>query len=167
MSENVSMRSPEDTDLKQAEEALIKAGLGKKLKELPRGAATEVLKIIHEEGIDLSGGERQKLGLARALYKNAPVVVLDEPTAALDALAESRLYQSFDKLIGKKTAIYISHRLSSTRFCSNVAMFQEGELIEYGTHQSLLELNGAYAKMFALQAQYYAEDPKKEVAAGV
>ncbi len=164
INENVSMKSPKETEKERAEQALIKAGLEEKITELPKGSDTELLKIIYEDGTDLSGGEKQKLALARALYKNAPVVVLDEPTAALDALAESRLYQDFDKLIGEKTAIYISHRLSSTKFCSKVAMFQDGELTEYGTHKSLLELNEAYAKLFHLQAQYYVEDEKKEAA---
>ena len=86
------------------------------------------------------------------------MIVLDEPTAALDALAESKLYRDFDKLIGGKTAVYISHRLSSTQFCDRVAMFSEGELVEYGTHQELLAMHGAYAKMFEVQAQYYIEE---------
>lgn len=167
MSENVSMKSPGDTQKKQSEEALIKAGLGKKLQELPQGVDTELMKIIYDDGIDLSGGEKQKLGLARALYKDAPVVVLDEPTAALDALAESQLYQDFDQLIGGKTAVYISHRLSSTQFCSNVAMFENGTMVEYGTHKSLMEQNGAYANMFRIQAQYYVDNPESEVAASV
>ena len=105
----------------------------------------------------LSGGEKQKLALARALYKGAPVVVLDEPTAALDAIAESKLYNDFDNLTGGKTAVYISHRLSSTQFCNNVAMFKDGEMCEYGTHDSLMKKNGAYAEMFRLQAQYYVD----------
>ena len=109
------------------------------------------------------GGQRQKLALARSLYKQAPVVILDEPTAALDALAESRMYQDFDKLIGGKTSVYISHRLSSTRFCNNVAMFKDGRLIEYGTHDSLMQQGGEYAKMFEVQAQYYvAEEEQHE-----
>ena len=155
LAENVSMKSPECTDKKLAEECLNAAGFGEKLTELPRGVDTEILKVIHDDGVDLSGGEKQKLALARALYKNAPVVVLDEPTAALDAIAESRLYNDFDKLIGGRTAVYISHRLSSTQFCKNVAMFKDGEMCEYGTHESLMERNGAYAEMFRLQAQYY------------
>lgn len=167
MSENVSMKSPEDTNKERSEKALRAAGLGEKLDSLSEGVNTEILKIIHDEGIDLSGGEKQKLALARALYKDAPVVVLDEPTAALDALAERRLYQDFDQLIGEKTAVYISHRLSSTQFCSEVAMFKNGEMVEYGTHQSLMEQNGAYAEMFHVQAQYYVEHPESEVAASV
>lgn len=157
LAENVSMQSPEETDRKRAEECLAAAGFGDKLAELPRGVDTEILKVIHDDGVDLSGGEKQKLALARALYKDAPVAVLDEPTAALDALAESRLYNDFDKLIGNKTAVYISHRLSSTQFCSSIAMFRDGELCEYGTHDSLMAKNGAYAEMFRLQAQYYVE----------
>ena len=157
LAENVSMKSPESTDKKLAEECLNAAGFGEKLAVLPKGVDTEILKVIHDDGVDLSGGEKQKLALAWALYKNAPVVVLDEPTAALDAIAESRLYNDFDKLIGGRTAVYISHRLSSTQFCKNVAMFKDGELCEYGTHESLMERNGAYAEMFRLQAQYYVD----------
>lgn len=164
MSENVSMKSPADTDTALSEKCLTKAGMKDKLDSLPDGVNTQLLKVIHDNGIDLSGGERQKLALARALYKNAPVIVLDEPTAALDALAEYELYNSFNELIGSKSAIYISHRLSSTRFCDNIAMFQAGELIEYGTHDELLRTGGAYAEMFKIQAQYYK---KEEVSAGV
>lgn len=155
MSENVSMKSPGRTDKLRARECLIKAGLGKRLISLQKGCETELLKIIDEDGIDLSGGERQKLALARALYKDAPIMVLDEPTAALDALAEYELYQNFDCIISDKSAIYISHRLSSTRFCDVIAMFAAGRLVEYGTHDELLARGGEYAKMFAVQAQYY------------
>ncbi len=159
LAENVSMKSPQDTDKRRAEKCLIDAGFEEKLTELSQGVDTEILKVIHDDGVDLSGGEKQKLALARALYKNAPVVVLDEPTAALDALAEAKLYQDFDKLIGNKTAVYISHRLSSTQFCEHVAMFKDGEMIEYGTHESLLKQEGAYAQMFHIQARYYLEHP--------
>lgn len=162
LAENVSMKSPESTDKKLAEGCLENAGFGEKLKELPNGIDTEILKVIYDDGTDLSGGEKQKLALARALYKDAPVVVLDEPTAALDALAESRLYGDFDKLIGGKTAVYISHRLSSTQFCNEVAMFKDGEMVELGTHKELLEKGGAYAEMFRIQAQYYVDGPEEE-----
>ncbi|MBO5353641.1 MAG: ABC transporter ATP-binding protein [Lachnospiraceae bacterium] len=164
LGENISMKPPAQTDKAEAGKCLAAAGLEEKLQELSRGVDTEVLKVIYDDGVDFSGGEKQKIGLARALYKDAPVVVLDEPTAALDALAEHQLYQDFDKLIGGKTAVYISHRLSSTQFCNSVAMFAEGEMVEYGTHQSLLEQGGAYAEMFRLQAQYYVEENEKEVA---
>ncbi len=133
-----------------------------KLEHLTKGIDTQLLKIFYDDGIDLSGGERQKLALARALYKDAPVIVLDEPTAALDPLAEYQLYGQFNKLIGSKSAVYISHRLSSTRFCDHVAMFRDGEMVEYGTHDALLASGGSYAEMFQIQAQYYQE---KEYAA--
>lgn len=156
--ENVSMDTPEHTDEKKAEKCLEMAGMADKIKELPNGIHTQMLKIIEDDGVDLSGGEKQKLALARALYKDAAVVVLDEPTAALDALAEYELYQNFDYMIGDKTAVYISHRLSSTRFCKHVAMFVDGQMVEYGTHDSLMTLEGAYADMFHVQAQYYVEE---------
>lgn len=155
--ENVSMKSLENTDKDLAHQSVVQSGLEEKLDTLEKGLDTQLLKVIYDDGIDLSGGQKQKLALARALYKNSPVVVLDEPTAALDAIAESKLYSDFDKLIGGKTSIYISHRLSSTQFCNNVAMFKDGKLIEYGTHESLLKQNGEYANMFKIQAQYYVD----------
>ncbi len=158
LAENISMDTPENTNVARAEECLHMAGFSNKLKNLPKGVHTEVLKIIDEEGLDFSGGERQKLALARALYKDSPIIVLDEPTAALDALAEYELYQNFDRMIGNKSAIYISHRLSSTRFCDHIAMFKDGQMVEYGTHEELLKKNGPYSNMFELQAQYYVEE---------
>lgn len=158
MKENISMKKTEETDRELSRECAEKAGLKEKLDALQNGVDTELLKIIHDDGIDLSGGEKQKLALARALYKNAPVIVLDEPTAALDALAEYNLYKSFDEIIGNKSAVYISHRLSSTRFCDSIAMFKAGELIEQGTHEELLAKGGAYAEMFEIQAQYYKNE---------
>ena len=158
MAENVSMKTPNETDADKAYEKLVLAGLKEKVDSLKKGVQTELLKVLHDDGIDLSGGEKQKLALARALYKDAPVVVLDEPTAALDALAEYKLYMDFDKLIGNKTAVYISHRLSSTRFCDNIALFKNGEMVEYGTHDELLSKNGDYAEMFRVQAQYYNDE---------
>lgn len=158
LSENISMSTPEATDCRRVEKCLKDAGFADELKKLKDGVMTQVLKVIDDDGVDFSGGERQKLALARALYKDAPIVVLDEPTAALDALAEYRLYQEFDRLIGGKSAVYISHRLSSTRFCDHVAMFQSGAMVEYGTHDELLKKDGAYAEMFRIQAQYYQEE---------
>lgn len=163
MAENVSMLPPDQTDRDKSRECLIQSGLGDKLNELKDGVDTELLKIIHDDGIDLSGGEKQKLALARALYKNAPIMVLDEPTAALDALAEYNLYCNFDKIIGNKSAVYISHRLSSTRFCHHIAMFEDGEMVEYGTHEELLHKDGAYAEMFRIQSQYYKEEGREAV----
>lgn len=158
VAENVSMKEPFNTDKAEAEKMLRLAGLGDKLDKLEKGVDTELLKVLYDDGVDLSGGEKQKLALARALYKKSKIIVLDEPTAALDALAEFRLYQSFNELVGDRTAVYISHRLSSTRFCDRVAMFKDGEMVEIGTHDSLMEADGAYADMFRVQAQYYVED---------
>lgn len=162
MAENISMKKTEETDRELSRECAERAGLKEKLETLEKGVDTELLKIMHDDGIDLSGGEKQKLALARALYKNAPVIVLDEPTAALDALAEYKLYKSFDEIIGNKSAVYISHRLSSTRFCDSIAMFKAGELVEQGTHEELLAKGGAYAEMFEIQAQYYKDENNNE-----
>lgn len=162
MAENISMKKTEETDRELSRQCAEKAGLKEKLDTLEKGVDTELLKILHDDGIDLSGGEKQKLALARALYKNAPVIVLDEPTAALDALAEYRLYKSFNEIIGGKSAVYISHRLSSTGFCDSIAMFKAGELIEQGTHKELLDKGGAYAEMFEIQAQYYKAENADE-----
>lgn len=162
VAENVSMKVREETDFLQALSALREAGLGEKLEALPKGIETELLKIVDEEGVDLSGGEKQKLALARALYKAAPIVVLDEPTSALDALAEQQLYERFDHMIGEKSAVYISHRLASTRFCDCIAMFKDGHMIELGSHEELMAQGGEYAHMFEVQAQYYREEQEVE-----
>ena len=131
-------------------------GLGDKIKSLENGADTVLFKAFDENGIEPSGGEQQKMAIARALYKKAPVVILDEPTAALDPVAEYDIYRQFDSLVGGKTAIYISHRLSSCKFCDRIAVFSEGRIMEYGTHDELVELEGGiYAEMFCAQAQYY------------
>ena len=103
-----------------------------------------------------SGGEQQKMAIARALYKKAPIVILDEPTAALDPIAEYEIYRQFHTLVGGKTAFYISHRLSSCKFCDKIAVFSEGKIAEYGDHEELVAIpNGIYAEMFEAQAQYY------------
>ena len=160
--ENVSMKTPEKTEAEKVVAAVKEAGLEEKIFALPENIKTQLLKIVDENGVDFSGGEKQKLALARALYKNAPVVVLDEPTSALDAIAEQRLYESFDKMIGEKSAVYISHRLASTRFCDRIAMFDGGSVIELGTHDELMGKGGAYAHMFEVQAQYYQENAGEE-----
>ncbi len=157
VSENISMKRPDETSISRSEECARKAGLGDKLDSLTNGVRTEMLKVISDDGVDFSGGEKQKLALARALYKDSPVIVLDEPTAALDALAEYELYRNFDEIIKNKSAVYISHRLSSTRFCDKIAMFKAGEMVEYGSHDELMQKGGAYAEIFEIQAQYYKE----------
>jgi ATP-binding cassette subfamily B protein/ATP-binding cassette subfamily C protein len=137
---------------------LNQVGLGKKIKKFPKQLRQPLLKIIEEDGTELSGGENQKLAIARALYKQGKMVILDEPTAALDALAESEIYQEMNELVGHKTAIYISHRLSSTKFCDRIALFADGKVIEYGTHDELMALQGDYYHMFVTQGKYYQSE---------
>lgn len=158
--EYIAMDIGDGINKEKAYKCAIEAGLGEKIDSLDKGMLTQLLKIIDSTGVDLSGGEKQKLALARALYKNAPIVVLDEPTAALDAIAEKSLYESFNTMIGNKSAIFISHRLSSTRFCDKIIMFRAGKIIEYGTHDELIQKQGEYAKLFEVQAQYYQEEHK-------
>lgn len=157
LGENVAMRERNAVRDNDALSALCDAGLQKKLDRLPKKLDTQVLKNIYDDGVDFSGGEKQKLALSRALYKGAPIILLDEPTAALDPIAEYELYKSFNKIVGGKMAVYISHRLSSTRFCDSIAMFAHGEIIERGTHDELINANGEYKKLFDVQAQYYRE----------
>ena len=134
-------------------------GLCQKISELPHGLNTTVGRKFDEEGFLPSGGEAQKIVLARALYKNSPVFILDEPTAAMDPRAEYELYQSFDSLVVQKTTIYISHRLSVCRFCDQIAVFHQGKLVEYGTHERLMADSARYAELYSMQAQYYTEQP--------
>lgn len=157
LGENTAMTDPSGVDENKAEDSLINAGLEEKYNSLPKKLDTQVLKNIYDDGVDFSGGEKQKLALARALYKDAPIMLLDEPTAALDPIAEYKLYKSFDKIVGGKMAVYISHRLSSTRFCDSIAMFKGGRLVESGTHAELLKKGGEYSSLFEVQAQYYKE----------
>lgn len=157
LGENTAMTDPSEVDESKAAEALINAGLEEKYNSLAKKLDTQVLKNIYDDGVDFSGGEKQKLALARALYKDAPIMLLDEPTAALDPIAEYKLYKSFDKIVGGKMAVYISHRLSSTRFCDSIAMFKGGRLVESGTHADLLKKGGEYSSLFEVQAQYYKE----------
>ena len=123
---------------------------------------TTMNKDLDEEGVALSGGQLQKLMLARALYKDAPVVILDEPTAALDPIAESEMYEKYDEIIRGKTGIFISHRLSSTRFCDRILYMEKGTVAEDGSHEELMGRQGAYAELFALQAQYYQQKGQGE-----
>ncbi len=164
LAENISMKKEEETDKERAKKCIEQAGLGNKLAGYKEGVDTPMLRVLHDDGIVLSGGELQKMALARALYKDAPVVVLDEPTAALDAMAESRMYEQFDSMVDGKSAVYISHRLSSTRFCDHIALFENGSITEYGTHDELMETGGAYAQMYEMQSHYYKEGEEDEAA---
>ncbi len=140
-----------------AEEALLRAGLGGKLTKLPNGIETTVGREFDEQGFEPSGGEAQKIALARALRRDASIVILDEPTAALDPRAEYELYQGFADLVKGKTAVFISHRLSSARFCDRIAVFKDGAIVELGSHQALRTANGLYRMLYDMQAQYYTQ----------
>ncbi|MBQ8610686.1 MAG: ABC transporter ATP-binding protein [Oscillospiraceae bacterium] len=145
-------------DPQRAERCLQMAGLGERLRSLPQGLDTCLHKHYDKEGVEISGGEAQKIALARALYKDAPFIILDEPTAALDPVAEYEVYSGFDALAGEKTAVYISHRLASCRFCDTVAVFDMGEIVQSGTHRELLaDTGGVYHALWHAQAQYYTE----------
>ncbi len=137
-------------------ECLTKSGFSDRLAKMPKGLKTCLYKDFDEEGVEISGGEAQKIALARALYKNAPFIILDEPTAALDPISEYEIYSNFNRIVGNKTAIYISHRLSSCRFCNDIAVFSNGSLIQRGSHDILIQdENGKYHELWNAQAQYY------------
>ena len=144
-----------DVDAPKASDALRKSGFGPRLDTLPQGLSTPLYQDFSQDGVEISGGEAQKIALARALYKNAPFIVLDEPTAALDPIAEADVYARFDAIVGSRTALYISHRLSSCRFCSDIAVFQDGRIVQRGSHADLLASGGLYARLWHAQAQYY------------
>ena len=145
-------------DRRRAEKALLDAGFGDRLSAMEKGLDTMLYKDFAEDGVEISGGEAQKIAIARALYKDAPFIILDEPTAALDPIAEAEIYSKFDEIAGDKTAIYISHRLSSCKFCDEIAVFHEGRVIQQGSHAQLVaDTGGKYCQLWNAQAQYYTE----------
>lgn len=153
-----NIASGETWDMVKAEGLLEDVGFGERYAQMPRKLETPLYKDFDEDGVNVSGGEAQKIALARALYKDAPFIILDEPTAALDPIAEAEIYSKFDSIVEDKTAIYISHRLSSCRFCDKIAVFHKGEIVQVGTHEELLaDINGKYYELWNAQAQYYIE----------
>lgn len=158
LAETVSGKSTAETDLEKAETCMRQAGLGAKIDALPDGIHTKLNKKVHENGTELSGGEAQKLMLARALYKDAPLLILDEPTAALDPIAESKIYNEFNVMTKNKTSLFISHRLASTSFCDRIILLENGNITEEGTHQELMGANGTYKGLFDIQSCWYKED---------
>lgn len=137
--------------------AMKLAGIYEKIEKLPNGIDTHLMKGIHDDSVDLSGGEMQKLVLARAIYKNGSILILDEPTAALDPIAENNLYLRYRELTEGKTSVYISHRFASTRFCDRIILLEDGVIAESGTHEELMTADGKYAEMFNVQSKYYKE----------
>lgn len=146
-----------DIDMEKIKECIEKAGLSSKVAELPKQELTHLGKEIYPEGIELSGGQTQRLILARALYKDAPIMVLDEPTAALDPIAENDIYMKYNEMTQQKSSIFISHRLASTRFCDRIIFLADGNIAEEGTHDELIKANKGYADLFAVQSKYYQE----------
>lgn len=153
LKDNICANSDFESDRFYA--CLENADIKERTERMPNKENTYLYKDLDENGIEISGGEAQKLALARALYKDAPIVVLDEPTAALDPIVEHEIYSRFNSFVENKTAIYISHRLSSCAFCNHIAVFDNAKLIEFGTHQTLINNNGKYADLWNAQAQYY------------
>lgn len=156
--ENISGTSEQQTDRQRAIACLKAMKLDEKIETLPQGYDTTLLKVIDENGTEFSGGQNQKLAIARALYKNADVYILDEPTSALDALAEKEVFELFNESVKDKTVIYISHRLSSTRFCDRIYMLTKEGISECGTHEELMQKRGAYYRMFETQGKYYRKE---------
>ena len=147
-----------DYDREKAKACLGEAGFGERLAGMPEGLDTPLYRSFDKSGVEISGGEAQKIALARALYKNAPFIVLDEPTAALDPVSEYEVYRKFNEISGGKTAVYISHRLASCRFCDKIAVFDGGHIVQRGTHEELIaDANGKYAELWNAQAQYYTK----------
>lgn len=156
VAENVA-QDVENIDIPRVTDCLEKAGLTKMIEELPKGLDTHVGREVYLDGVLFSGGQMQRLMLARALYKNGGILILDEPTAALDPLAEHDIYMKYSDMTAGKTSVFISHRLASTRFCDRIVFLAEGKIAEEGTHEELLKKSGGYAQLFEVQSRYYQE----------
>lgn len=165
VAKNIALCEEKDIDRERLETCMRHANIYDKVQSLPDKENTLMVHAIHEHGVSFSGGEQQRLLLARALYKkNASILILDEPTAALDPIAENDLYQQYSTFAAGKTSLYISHRLSSTRFCDRIVLLENGGVAEIGTHDELMRQNGKYADMFRLQSRYYAEHGEEATA---
>lgn len=155
---NIASKNSEDIDSTRIDNVIEMSDLKAKIDSLPRGKQTLLVKSVYKEAIELSGGEMQKLMLARALYKNAPIMILDEPTAALDPIAENEIYMKYNQLTKEKTSVFISHRLSSTRFCNRIVFMESGSIIEEGSHEDLMTIEGKYKSMYDMQSHYYKDN---------
>ncbi len=164
IAENVCGCEPEEVDRKKLYDCLDKAGLLAKVKTLPQKEESYITQTLDEKGIVLSGGETQKLLLAKAMYKDGPMLILDEPTSALDPIAESTIYEEYNQLADKKTAVFISHRLASTKFCDRILFLDGGQIVEEGSHEQLMEKGGKYREIFDIQSHYYKEENSEKEA---
>ena len=164
IAENVCGCEPEEVDRKKLYDCLDKAGLLNKVKTLPQKEESYITQTLDEKGIVLSGGETQKLLLAKAMYKDGPMLILDEPTSALDPIAESTIYEEYNQLADKKTAVFISHRLASTKFCDRILFLDGGQIVEEGSHEQLMEKGGKYREIFDIQSHYYKEEKSEKEA---
>lgn len=158
LEENVSSLEAECTDNEKVMKALERAGLREKVESLEHKEKTYITQNLDDNGVLLSGGETQKLLLAKAIYKDGSFLILDEPTSALDPIAESKIYEEYNQMAGGKTAVFISHRLASTKFCDKIMFLDNGKIAEYGTHEELMALGGKYKEMFDVQSQYYLQE---------
>lgn len=166
IAQNVASDNGEDIDRQRVRQCLSLAGLWEMVDGLPRKEDTPLGRGVLDDGIDLSGGERQKVWMARAFYKEASILILDEPTAALDPLAEQEIYEKYVQMSEGKTSLFISHRLASTRFCDRIVLLENGRITEQGSHEELMEKNGAYAGLFEVQGRYYRKEESGKTEAG-
>lgn len=162
VAENISGKKTDETDMTRVYDCMKKSGIYDKVMDLPQKENTRLVKSVYEDATDFSGGQMQKLALAKALYKDAPVLLLDEPTAALDPIAEQEMYLSYAEFSKGRSSVFISHRLASTRFCDRIILIADGNIAEEGTHAELMALGGKYAELFEMQSSYYKKEINKD-----
>ncbi len=166
IADNISSMSVNDwqsDDYEKVDNTITTVGLADKIGSFPQKCKTQLYRIFDKDGVELSGGEMQKLAIARAMYKNAPIIVLDEPTSALDPKSEYEIFSSFKKISANRTAVYVSHRLSSIKFTDRIAVFDGGKVVEYGTHEELMAKKGLYSELYSMQAELYVNDTEPTI----